>query len=414
MSTQFNSFSALADGTNSAPPTPVAAATGYKPAFLDTPKSRKRDRDEEAPLILEYDRDQFKSIKEIDKELETLLHPLKLGNLSTRSKMMHNKFIIIIPKSEDDSETILSSYNKGAFNSTAIIRPAKDRNSNINYSVIIKNISIELSEEEIKSSLDDLNLFTTRLTRFKRKDGEVLKVVKIDFASEEIATKAIDNGIQIGYFSYKCIKFREKTIYETRCMNCQGFGHLRSSCGNPSRCVHCAGLHNSNSCLSKEKANCSNCGGMHKASDNRCPFKKNIVKQVRNTPLRINQSTYSGPPPPINRMHFPSLHNQLPAYLQKSAPPQPKLNLEELIGAIVCTTHSMLKNRAYNASDMCHAICNKMVPNLNLNAKQLFSNVVKMSLALNLDFPTAKPADTPMVIQHPNPAAPGTPQGQNG
>lgn len=59
---------------------------------------------------------------------------------------------------------------------------------------------------------------------------------------------------------------------ERRCFNCQQYGHISPHCKNEKICGNCASPGHTHRECSNTQQKCSNCGGQHRANDNRCPI----------------------------------------------------------------------------------------------------------------------------------------------
>lgn len=74
-----------------------------------------------------------------------------------------------------------------------------------------------------------------------------------------------------------------------QCTNCQDYGHSKSYCAHPPRCVRCVGYHLTSACTQPKDQPpiCTLCGGNHTASYRGCSTHKNLQR------LHQNSSTFS-------------------------------------------------------------------------------------------------------------------------
>ena len=72
--------------------------------------------------------------------------------------------------------------------------------------------------------------------------------------------------------------YKKKTI--SQCVNCQEYGHTRSYCGYPSRCVRCGAYHPSTDCPNPPGTppKCALCQGSHPASYRGCSVYKDLQR----------------------------------------------------------------------------------------------------------------------------------------
>ncbi|KAL1110196.1 hypothetical protein AAG570_008273 [Ranatra chinensis] len=107
-----------------------------------------------------------------------------------------------------------------------------------------------------------------------------------------------------------------------QCTRCQQFCHTKSYCNRPPRCVHCAGEHDSTTCLKSRDtpATCTLCSGDHPANYRRCQVYKDLQNDARKR--TYTQEKRSVDPPPMRASaavagssnKFPILyHLRLPA-----------------------------------------------------------------------------------------------------
>ncbi|VVC37485.1 Pre-C2HC domain,Zinc finger, CCHC-type [Cinara cedri] len=149
--------------------------------------------------------------------------------------------------------------------------------------VVIRNLHPSTSTELIKTELE-LGLFEVR---------QVTSVLhKIDKHPLPLFFVDLEPTIQ-SYDIYKLkslihtkIKVEEpyklKTI--SQCINCQDYGHTKSYCGYPARCVRCGALHSSSACPNPRDPTpkCALCPGDHPSNYKGCSVYKEL--QLRNKP----------------------------------------------------------------------------------------------------------------------------------
>lgn len=75
--------------------------------------------------------------------------------------------------------------------------------------------------------------------------------------------------------------FKAKTI--SQCLNCQNYGHTKTYCGYPPRCVRCGAFHPSSACPNPRDAppTCALCQGNHPASYKGCAVYKDLQRRKK-------------------------------------------------------------------------------------------------------------------------------------
>ena len=105
---------------------------------------------------------------------------------------------------------------------------------------------------------------------------------------------------------YSKIKVEEpyKRTEIVQCQRCQNYGHTRSYCHHPARCVRCAGNHESSLCVKTRDtpATCVLCGGSHPANYKGCTTYKDLQRLRRPTRLQERPRL-----PPVDLMQGPPL-----------------------------------------------------------------------------------------------------------
>jgi hypothetical protein len=110
-----------------------------------------------------------------------------------------------------------------------------------------------------------------------KKSGSLI----VEFALPTTANQAIDTGTLWDSEVLATVKY-DRAARIRQCHNCQRYGHIGTTCSNPTRCVFCAAQHHSRDCQDKKNATlierkCANCGGAHNGWSKRCP---DFVKEI--------------------------------------------------------------------------------------------------------------------------------------
>lgn len=153
--------------------------------------------------------------------------------------------------------------------------------------VVIRNLHPTTSPELIKSELEQ------RLFEVRQVSAVLHKVNKnplpLFFVDLEPTSQSNDI-FQLTSLLHTKIKVEEpykpKTI--SQCTNCQVYGHTKSYCGYPARCVRCGGHHLSADCPNTRDAppKCALCSGDHPSNYKGCTIYKDL--QRRKNPKSSN------------------------------------------------------------------------------------------------------------------------------
>lgn len=131
-----------------------------------------------------------------------------------------------------------------------------------------------------------------------------------------------------------------------QCMNCQEYGHGTENCFRPSRCVRCAGKHQSKNCpellvckddgtmvqgtkIPNEKLKCALCGGHHPANFSGCEKRREFESRrlaaadrhkMRRPQYRAHPTDFPGLPKPLPPVGNNSWQNKTHSYAQPTFP----------------------------------------------------------------------------------------------
>ncbi|VVC30826.1 Pre-C2HC domain,Reverse transcriptase domain [Cinara cedri] len=175
--------------------------------------------------------------------------------------------------------------------------------------VVIRNLHPSTSTELIKSELE-LRLFEVRqVTSVLHKiDKHPLPLFFVDFEP----TSQSNDIHKLKSLIHTKIKVEEpyklKTI--SQCINCQDYGHTKSYCGYPARCVCCGALHSSSACTNPRDATpkCALCSGDHPSNYKGCSVYKEL--QLRNKP---KMSTWASGP---TKTHYSNVASSVPEHIR--------------------------------------------------------------------------------------------------
>lgn len=194
-----------------------------------------------------------------------------------------------------------------------------------NLSVVIKNVPIIFTEEEIYNELENLNYPIKKVTRLTNREQLPFKVVALEL-SNSTEGKEIFKLDKLLHCIVK-VEIRRKPQGPPQCKKCFTYGHTKNYCTMPPNCGYCAEQHWTKDCKLLQSTNppppiCTLCKENHMASSNQCkyfPKRKRIHQSNQlNTNFQAPQShqnyenkTHSQTFPQQTNINQNPLHPQL-------------------------------------------------------------------------------------------------------
>lgn len=177
------------------------------------------------------------------KELVTDIAQIVTGNFTTANTP--NSLRINL-STADDYRALTKFYNQNSIEYVTF----QDQNSKP-LSVVIKNVPLSLTEDDIKAHLTSYPVI--RVTRLLKKEQsgskKPLPVCAVDLTNNDEA-KAIFSLTNL-YYSIVTVELRRKSTSIPQCHRCQRYGHTRNYCTLTPKCVKCAGDHSHSDCEKK-------------------------------------------------------------------------------------------------------------------------------------------------------------------
>lgn len=184
--------------------------------------------------------------------------------------------------------------------------------------VVIRNLHPSTSTDEIKSELE-LRLFEVRkVTNVLHKTTKrPLPLFFIDLEPTDYS----NDIFKLSSFLHTKIKVEEpyKAKIISQCLNCQEYGHTRTYCGYPPRCVRCSANHASSECTKPRDtpAKCVLCSGDHPANYRGCTVYKELqLRKSTNTKSKFLHDTIKSN---SNNLNVKSSH-PLPSSTNENVP----------------------------------------------------------------------------------------------
>ncbi|KAL4148883.1 hypothetical protein QTP88_003028 [Uroleucon formosanum] len=187
--------------------------------------------------------------------------------------------------------------------------------------IVVKNLHPTTPVDEIAAAIEEIGHSVKTVANIKRyQTKSPLPMFFVDLNPHES-----DNNIfSITALLHTKVKIEEshKKREITQCLNCQSYGHTRTYCAYPPKCVKCGDSHPTSSCIKPPElpAKCALCSGPHPANYKGCL----IFKQLRQkrpifsskTPNILSKTTNisssnSQPPQPPNTTSNLGHHSQL-------------------------------------------------------------------------------------------------------
>jgi len=183
------------------------------------------------------------------------------------------------------------------------------------YRVILRNLHHTTPIDEIKNELLAHGHQTRNITNVLQRNTKLpLPLFFIDLEP------AINNKdiFSISFLYHTKIKIEEPRANKLtiQCLRCQAFGHTKSYCNHPPKCVRCGANHLSTSCQKSQSlpAKCALCSGDHPANYRGCPVHKEFQSTLQSKKNFNSQSNHVHPTSvnatSISASNFPKTYAQ--------------------------------------------------------------------------------------------------------
>jgi len=216
------------------------------------------------------------------------------------------------------------------------------------FRIVIRNLHPTTPTSEVGVAIEELGYSVRQVTDIIHKTTK--RPLPIFFVDLEPAQ--INNEI----FKLTSLLHTKITVEEPhkkkeiiQCSNCQEYGHSKSYCAHPPRCVRCADFHPTQQCTKSKDtpATCALCGGDHTANYRGCSVHKSLqrlnLKSNSNSKNYVNYNTnvniqgiqssvrtLSTPPNITDNKTFPNL-TQNPQIQNNSNKTEPQSNPPDII-----------------------------------------------------------------------------------
>lgn len=180
-------------------------------------------------------------------------------------------------------------------------------------SVVLKNVPISLTNDEIKNELLTNNLPVISVTRLISRDKQPLSTCAVLLTPSEAAKDIFK--VEFVCKAKIIVEIRRKPSSIPQCHRCQEFGHTKNYCKANYRCVKCSQNHCPGECKMRpsDRPTCANCGGDHPASYRGCPHHKQLMQKranLRNTMPQLQPVQIQATTNPMNRKSYSQATSQ--------------------------------------------------------------------------------------------------------
>jgi hypothetical protein len=294
-----NSFAALSDEENVSAPKNPRLTPAAKAATESTARKRVM------PLRIDGSAPQA-AIENAIKSLSLTQHP-------TLRRARQGKYNVVAATIEDKLK-IEKAFDDRAINFFTHSEPSARP-----FVAILKNFC-PMENQEVLKLLTELNIPAEAVTNISR--SALDPVYKVSFKKNTITCAELAHQhSRLANHIVRWVKFSPRQKRYIQCANCQRWGHGKSNCHMPRRCIKCREEHDAGECKRKHptdegEPSCVNCGQTgHPANATSCEaFKKhiaNIQKRKRPEPTAPRRFT-STPARWANQsfeQNFPALPN---------------------------------------------------------------------------------------------------------
>ena len=264
------------------------------------PPSQKKTKTQKLPAEPKTDyATQVVILEGIDEKLKK--HPRQLSEAFIKTKpnvelrpdglrITASGDVLVKPKNPKDCNALLK---ENAFPTTCAlgkdIKARVPKAQQVTHQVVIKNVDVEVTQEEMDEVLTRQSLPYKSVKRIHSRQRDMpTRMFRLILKDEETKKKLLRDGINLDMMHYKCIPALEDTKTYPKvmqCFKCQKLGdHLVGSCQNEQKCVLCSGPHRKAECsVTKESYKCANCKGNHAAWSQECPHFREAVN-AKKTP----------------------------------------------------------------------------------------------------------------------------------
>ena len=228
-------------------------------------------------------------VREDPKKLYNLLKELKPNANIKSISVCKSGDLKLVAQTPHDENILRQDWPQDKYGKLKARLP---KENTANHEVIITNIPVCVSTQEIKERAKELLLDPKDVYRFNKKGTqEPSKNVKVTLGSKAEKDHLLSHGFGIYSQHFKVVENRANPSI-SQCFKCQRFGHNFYDCkATASTCLRCGEQHRLSECKAdKGKPKCSNCSGNHAASYKGCPVYKEEQKKAKEAEEKAQKS----------------------------------------------------------------------------------------------------------------------------
>lgn len=238
---------------------------------------------------------------------------------------------------------------------------------------------IEMKCETLKAELNKQNVNVAEIKMISPKSGYKGEArIYILYFNKEQKIKIADLRSKVTGIQNLRVKFQyysPKKFGPTQCVKCQGLGHGALNCNLTTRCVTCAGEHESKQCPHRKPVTptesnpnpkpkapdsvvkCALCHENHTANYSKCPIRQQFEKSVK----KIKAPKLSRPAPTLDYEQFPPLTPNQPSNLwSNQLPTWQTQNNDTQISKIIEMQMQMMQSFQLMQQEMFSAVQNML------------------------------------------------------
>ena len=177
-------------------------------------------------------------------------------------------------------------------------------------SVIMRNVPLSLSDDEIFNELQSQHYPVLKVARLYHKNKTPMPLCAIHLEDSDLGAEIF--GLEFICHSKVQIEHKRQPKSIPQCTRCQRFGHTKNYCRLDPRCVKCTGSHHYTQCIKKkdDPVICVNCGEEHSANYKGCSHYLNLKAKVNKNKQNSNDQANTSYSAPVNNDNFPPLRKQ--------------------------------------------------------------------------------------------------------
>lgn len=189
------------------------------------------------------------------------------------------------------------------------------------FRVVIRGLHPSIDHETLTEELKDKGHIVRAISNVLSHTKQRLPLFFVDLEIAENNEDIFD--LEVLMYSKVVVESPRPKRQLVQCTRCQQYGHTKTYCNHPYKCVRCAGNHDSSSCQKPKDtpATCALCGQSHPSNYRGCNVYKELQKRRSTSALKTKPSPQRQQPVPNSQdtTLFPKLQT---SYTTPSPPGQ--------------------------------------------------------------------------------------------